>query len=170
MFMVMGSYFKSPGTCRYGLASGTLPRRGMGDEDRRVLAVVLCTGLSWTHDRSRGSASRPGCRTPALAKFPAEVSSTPGLSTGGPRREIAHHDLLRHRVQHGAAQLPAIARVAGLAGRAGIDHQHPADATDDLAMRMAVEHDVGVSLAKAVQPGAGWQNVAAARLPWRRVH
>ncbi len=88
----------------------------------------------------------------------------------GQRREIAHHDLLRHRVQHGAAQLPAIARVAALAGRAGIDHQHPTDATDDLPVRMAVEHDIGVGLAKALQLGAGGQHIAAARLPRRRVH
>ena len=88
----------------------------------------------------------------------------------GQRRVIAHHDLLRHRVQHGAAQLPAIARVAGLTGRAGIDHQHPTDATDDLLVRMAVEHDVGVGLAKALQLGAGGHHIAAARLPRRRVH
>src|SRR5215208_1771674 len=92
------------------------------------------------------------------------------MSTDGQRREIAHDDLLRYRVQHGAAQLPAIARVAGITGRAGIDHQHPTDATDDLLVRMAVEHDVGVGLAKPVQLGAGGHHIAAARLPRRRMH
>src|SRR5262245_1335453 len=37
-------------------------------------------------------------------------------------------------------------------------------------MRMAVEHDVGVGLAKALQLGAVGQYIAAARLPRRRVH
>ena len=70
----------------------------------------------------------------------------------------------------GAAQLPAIARVAALAGRAGIDHQHPADAADELPVRMAVEHDIGVGLAEALQLRAVRHHITAARLPWRRVH
>src|SRR4029450_4292968 len=85
-------------------------------------------------------------------------------------REIAHDDLLRHRVEHGAAQLPAIARVAGLTRRAGIDHQHPTDATHDLPVRMAVEHDIGIGLAKALQLGAGGHYIAAAWLPRCGVH
>ena len=98
------------------------------------------------------------------------ASSTLGLLTEGQRGEIAHHDLFRHRVQHGAAQLPAIARVAAITGRAGIDHQHPTDATDKLLVRMAVEHDVGIGLGEALQLGAGGPHIAAARLPRRRVH
>ena len=35
---------------------------------------------------------------------------------------------------------------------------------------MAVEHDIGVGLAKALQLRAGGQDIAAARLPRRRVH
>src|SRR5258707_1342778 len=55
-----------------------------------------------------------------LSDLSTEVLYTLGVSAGGQRREIVHHDLLRHRVNYGAAQLPAIARVAAITGRAVI--------------------------------------------------
>src|SRR5262245_23361191 len=104
--------------------------------------------------------SLPGshCSIRGYRKPPAEASSMPRLSTDERCREVAHHDLLRRGVEHGAAQLPAVARVAAFAGRAGIDYQHPADAADDLLVRMAVENDVGVGVAEAFQLGAGGQH------------
>src|SRR5690242_19047243 len=75
-----------------------------------------------------GYPARVGTTGDLIPTHPALAAFT--RSTDGQRREIVHHDFLRRRVQHGAAQLPAIARVSGLAGRAGIDHQHPIDTTD----------------------------------------
>ena len=66
-------------------------------------------------------------------------------------RVIGYHDFFADSVEHGAAQLPAVALVARFAGGARVDHQYLADATNQLVVGVAVQHDIGVRLAKAFE-------------------
>src|SRR5207248_1563067 len=84
--------------------------------------------------------------------------------------EIDQPHLLARDIEHGAAQLPAVAMVARLARRARIDNQYLTDTAHKLLVRVAVQHDIGLGLAKPREKPALGMNIGAARLPWGRMH
>src|SRR5215471_6161513 len=126
-------------------------------------------------------------RTSSTASRRAEPSAAaltvlPGLVPGihvDPRDEpggdevdfgkVHHDDFFGEGIEHCTAQLPAIAVVAGLAGGAGIDHQHTADALHQLVVRVAVQYEIGFGLAKSLQQRAMRVDIGALRLPGCRM-
>ena len=84
-------------------------------------------------------------------------------------RVIGHHDFFADGVEHGAAQLPAVALVARFAGRARVDHQHLADAAHQLVVGVAVQHEIRFGLAEPRQLGVVRVDVSPLRLPRGRV-
>src|SRR6516164_4371787 len=87
---------------------------------------------------TRGRASRIS----SAARVPPEQTQWPltvkPAGDGSESREIGYRDLFGDGVEHGAAQLPAIAAIARLARGAGIDHEHLADAPGQLMVCVAV--------------------------------
>ena len=60
----------------------------------------------------------------------------------GSIREIGHHNFFTRSVEYRAAQLPAVAGIAGVTGRARIDYQDSAEALHHLMVCVAVEDEI----------------------------
>ena len=58
--------------------------------------------------------------------------------------------LSRHGIEHGAAQLTTVLRIACVAGGAGVDDEKVADMRDHLLVSMSEEHEIGVRLSKSL--------------------
>src|SRR6202035_1686063 len=112
---------------------------------------------------------------PALIVVPGLVPGIhvdPRDKPGGDELEvrvIGHDDFFAGSVEHGAAQLPAVALVAPFAGGARIDHQYLADATHQLVVGVAVQHKIRFCLAEPRQQGIVRVDVSPLRLPGGRV-
>ena len=65
--------------------------------------------------------------------------------------EVADKDLFGHGVEYRTAQLSLVAAVARLARGPRIDDEHGADAAGQLVVRMAVQNEIRVGLAKPRQ-------------------
>jgi len=72
-------------------------------------------------------------------------------------------------IEYGAAQLAAIALVARFAGGARVDHEHFTDATNQLVVGVAIQHEIRFCFAEPRQLGVVRIDVSPLRLPGGRV-
>src|SRR4051812_30721692 len=107
-------------------------------------------------------------KTKSWSRFREQARAEAALAPGEAWIGIVYDaDFVRIRIQHGAAELPVVPAVARVAGRTGIGDQHAADTFDHLAVRVPVQHDVGIRLGEPVQPGTVRMHIVPAWLPRR---
>src|SRR5262249_52252682 len=114
----------------------------------RMRLRIFCAssiGRSWVDRKTKSSArAAPPISSPAMMNHADRCRTSPLPAPFFVTRlilnilEIGNYDFFGHRVEHRAAQLPAVAVVARLAGGARVDDEHVADASHQLMVRMAV--------------------------------